>query len=161
MRSARPRVVPASHHCLAETLVVFDVDHLNPFNDLHGFHAGDRALIAISAALRAEVPGLHRVGGDSFACALDAPLDEVLAMARRAQESVARLKLPFQHPGLRIPHGPFVTVSVAVSRPPPTSVSLWEYLEVACWLAKREGRPACGYFSPGVVLAAMTEQGQA
>lgn len=77
--------------------VLLDLDHFKDVNDCHGHHAGDDALRAFAAEVRARLRGsdvVGRWGGEEFGLVLpatDAPGAERLVEAIR--EAVSRLRL--------------------------------------------------------------------
>lgn len=77
-------------------LVVVDVDDLKSVNDLHGHEAGDDLLVAVAAALAAELRAadlLTRVGGDEFVALLpDCDAHAAMELGERLQDAVARLR---------------------------------------------------------------------
>ncbi len=79
-------------------LLLVDLDDFRAINNTHGHQAGDRALVAIAAALCASVrtgDSAGRYGGDEFAAILpEADLSEALAVAERARAAVAGIALP-------------------------------------------------------------------
>ena len=79
-------------------LLLVDLDDFRAINNSHGHQAGDRALVAIAAALRGSLragDSAGRYGGDEFAAILpEADLPEALAVAERARAAVAGIALP-------------------------------------------------------------------
>jgi len=79
-------------------LLLVDLDDFRAINNTHGHQAGDRALVAIAAALRGVLragDSAGRLGGDEFAALLpEADLGEALAVAERARAAVAGSALP-------------------------------------------------------------------
>ncbi|MGA7989579.1 MAG: diguanylate cyclase [Candidatus Dormiibacterota bacterium] len=79
-------------------LLAIDVDNLKLINDGYGHAAGDRLLIAIAGALSSVArkgETLARIGGDEFVLLIPgAEAGVPMVVARRMQESVARLNLP-------------------------------------------------------------------
>jgi len=79
-------------------LLLVDLDDFRTINNTHGHQAGDRALVAIAAALRGSLragDSAGRLGGDEFAALLpEADLSEALAVAERARAAVAGIALP-------------------------------------------------------------------
>ena len=79
-------------------LLLVDLDDFRTINNTHGHQAGDRALVAIAAALRGSLragDSAGRYGGDEFAAILpEADLPEALAVAERARAAVACIALP-------------------------------------------------------------------
>jgi len=79
-------------------LLLVDLDDFRAINNTHGHQAGDRALVAIAAALCASLragDSAGRYGGDEFAAILpEADVPDVLAVAERARADVAGIALP-------------------------------------------------------------------
>ncbi|AXT85491.1 hypothetical protein C6I20_10015 [Aeromicrobium sp. A1-2] len=75
----------------AGAVVVIDIDHFKPFNDLSGHLAGDQALIHLASALSSGVrPGdaVFRFGGDEFlAILVSASVEDAGAMIERIRDS--------------------------------------------------------------------------
>ncbi|MDJ0614015.1 MAG: GGDEF domain-containing protein [Rhizobiaceae bacterium] len=74
---------------LQEALLIVDADYFKRINDTHGHVAGDRALIAITNALRKGVrstDSIGRLGGEEFAIHLHNVTEE------RAQEVAERIR---------------------------------------------------------------------
>ncbi|MBK6705250.1 MAG: GGDEF domain-containing protein [Caulobacteraceae bacterium] len=83
-------------------LVLFDLDRFKAVNDIHGHGAGDQLLRLVSDRFRAELaPGqtVHRMGGDEFACVINANAkdDAPQRLARRCIQSICE---PFESNGL-------------------------------------------------------------
>jgi len=79
-------------------LLLVDLDDFRTINNTYGHQAGDRALVAIAAALRGSLragDSAGRYGGDEFAAILpEADVPEALAVAERARAAVAGIALP-------------------------------------------------------------------
>jgi diguanylate cyclase (GGDEF)-like protein len=75
-------------------LLMVDLDHLKPINDLHGHEGGDALLIGIADILRRSCRAsdiLIRLGGDEFLVVyLDADLNAAEQLAERIRSSVAK-----------------------------------------------------------------------
>lgn len=78
----------------AAVVLVIDLDHLKPINDLHGHEAGDQVLIAVADILRRSCRAsdiLVRWGGDEFVVVyLDADMNTAEQVAERIRSSVAK-----------------------------------------------------------------------
>jgi len=78
----------------AAALLVIDLDHLKPINDLHGHEAGDQVLTAVAEILRRCCRAsdiLVRWGGDEFVVVyLDADMNAAEQLAERIRSSVAK-----------------------------------------------------------------------
>jgi len=79
-------------------LLLVDLDDFRTINNTYGHQVGDRALVAIAAALRGSLragDSAGRYGGDEFAAILpEADVPEALAVAERARAAVAGIALP-------------------------------------------------------------------
>ncbi len=78
-------------------LLLVDLDDFRAINNTHGHQAGDRALVAIAAALRGSLragDSAGRYGGDEFVALLpEADLGEALAVAERARAAITTIAL--------------------------------------------------------------------
>lgn len=78
-------------------VLYLDVDHFKSINDRSGHAVGDAALVAIAAALRAQLRAcdlLGRIGGEEFAALLpEAHLDDAVRTAERLRTAVAALDI--------------------------------------------------------------------
>lgn len=132
-----------ARHGTAAALVVLDVDHFKRYNDALGHPAGDEALKALAACLRAtirrrlDMPA--RIGGEEFGVLLeDVSADEALACAEAVRSAVEALAMPHpDHPDL-----PHMSVSggVATFRPGDTPEALYQRADSALYAAKQAGR---------------------
>ncbi len=79
-------------------LLFLDLDHFKQLNDRHGHNSGDRALVAVSTTLAAELrPGdlFGRYGGEEFVAMLDGiDAQEAMQVATRLCRRVHRLEIP-------------------------------------------------------------------
>jgi diguanylate cyclase (GGDEF)-like protein len=75
-------------------LLVIDLDHLKPINDLHGHEAGDQVLIGVAEILRRCCRAsdiIVRWGGDEFVVVyLDADMNAAEQLAERIRSAVAK-----------------------------------------------------------------------
>jgi len=135
----------ATRHGEPVSLIMVDIDHFKPYNDLYGHVAGDRCLqqvaAAIAAGVRLEGAVVARYGGEEFAVILprtdEAAAQEIAEHLRRRVEA-----LGIAHGGS--PTGGRVTVSMGTStRTPPQAadfVSLMQSADQALYRAKGAGR---------------------
>lgn len=135
----------ATRHGEPVSLIMIDIDHFKPYNDLYGHGAGDRCLqqvaTAIAAGVRREGALVARYGGEEFAVILPrtdtAAAQEVAESLRRRVES-----LGIAHAGN--PDGSRVTVSMGIStRTPPQTADfedLMQSADQALYRAKEGGR---------------------
>jgi diguanylate cyclase (GGDEF)-like protein/PAS domain S-box-containing protein len=135
----------ATRHGEPVSLIMIDIDHFKPYNDLYGHGAGDKCLqqvaTAIAAGVRHEGALVARYGGEEFAVILpriDAPAAREIAEGlRRRVES-----LGIAHTGN--PDGSRITISVGIStRTPPQTADfedLMQSADQALYRAKEGGR---------------------
>jgi diguanylate cyclase (GGDEF)-like protein len=124
-------------------VLMIDVDHFKPFNDVAGHAGGDRCLRLIATALRGALRSgddiAARYGGEEFAVILpDAGIDETIAVAERLRQAVAALAIP--HPGLDPGRNVSISIGVAVAA---AGVPIAEAIEAAdqrLYCAKQAGR---------------------
>ncbi len=135
----------ATRHGEPVSLVMCDIDHFKPYNDLYGHVGGDRCLQQVAAALAAGVRQegalVARYGGEEFAIILprtDAQAAEAIAESLRRRIEA----LGIAHAGS--PAGGRVTISVGTStRTPPQAadyVDLMQSADRALYRAKEAGR---------------------
>ncbi len=121
-------------------LGVIDVDHFKTINDSYGHAIGDRALVAVAAALRNSLRQsdvVARIGGDEFA---------MLASALSLRQAESRLRMlnaslsgmSFQ--GVSSPLKLTVSCGVAECSAGDTVESLMERADAALYQAKKLGR---------------------
>ena len=121
-------------------LLMIDIDHFKPINDVHGHTVGDEAIRAVGQAILDSVRESDcagRYGGDEFAvvCA-DATETQALAIAQRICERVQALRLP-ELPALRL------TSSIGMAQATNAHATLRDWLneaDAALYRAKTDGR---------------------
>lgn len=84
------------------SLLIIDLDHFKPYNDLYGHLSGDESLRAVSSLLQSFVrrPSdlIARIGGEEFAVLLpETPLEAAQAIAERMLRGVYDLNLTHEH----------------------------------------------------------------
>ncbi len=126
-------------------LLMIDVDHFKPYNDVYGHQQGDEALRQVAGALQRAVlrPGdmVCRYGGEEFACLLPgADLDGAMQVAQRMIEEVAQLALP--HSGSPVSKCVSISVGVAMRRSDAKgdAQALLTLADAQLYRAKSEGR---------------------
>lgn len=131
---------------VALSLLLIDVDHFKPYNDLYGHLAGDDSLRAVSAVTRriATHRGgdfAARYGGEEFAVLLpNTPAAGAAQVAERLREAIGELQLPHA----ASPDGR-VTVSIGVAELSPgdnitTAEGMIHRADQALYAAKQHGR---------------------
>ncbi len=138
-RDLDARLAALSPAQLPLSVVLLDVDRFKAVNDVHGHAVGDRALQAVSAALRAcvrEDDVVVRYGGEEFVLLLPhTALPEAQARADEVRAACAAVRVP-------APGGPLVlTVSAGVAALGPGGpAELLEQADRALYRAKAGGR---------------------
>ncbi|WP_271410198.1 sensor domain-containing diguanylate cyclase [Pseudomonas sp. Q1-7] len=121
-------------HGHATALLMFDLDHFKRINDSHGHPIGDRALMAVSRAIRAalrEEDCFARWGGEEFIALLpDTGLEAALQLAERLRVLVGE-----SDPGL--PSRLTASFSVAAMQPGEGIESLLKRLDDGLYRAKQ------------------------
>ena len=122
------------------SVLFLDLDHFKELNDCQGHAAGDRALIAVADALRAELrPGdlLGRYGGEEFVALLDGvDADNAVHVAVRLCRRVHRLELNVGTSGNLLT----VSIGVAMRNANDSVDDLIERADAAMYAAKLAGR---------------------
>jgi diguanylate cyclase (GGDEF)-like protein len=127
-------------------LALVDIDHFKAVNDTYGHLAGDKALRAVTDALRSQLRAYDlagRFGGEEFAVLLPHAREvDALHVAERLRAHIAGLSIPV---GDDAESGPFIklTISVGVAALDGGSRELTEMLaaaDAALYYAKETGR---------------------
>lgn len=125
-------------------LLMIDLDHFKPFNDMHGHQAGDSCLKLVARALAEEFEGAEalfaRYGGEEFIAALCAEETEcIVALAERARARVAATLAPIEGSGRAM-----ITASIGVAMAPASAEfpreELIEMADAALYTVKNSGR---------------------
>jgi len=120
-------------------LLFLDLDRFKLLNDQQGHRAGDRALIEVAGALRAELrPSdlLGRYGGEEFVAMLDGVVQEqAMQVATRLCRRVHRLEIPVNDEFMLS-----VSIGVAMRTFSDTVETLIERADQAMYQAKVSGR---------------------
>jgi len=125
------------------SLLMMDIDYFKRINDSHGHEAGDRALVAVTDAIRSRLRDydlLGRIGGEEFAVLLpDTSRADGQSAAERILAAVRSHDIPLDHGEvLRC------TISIGVSAASGDSVSTLDELlrpaDEALYRAKGAGR---------------------
>jgi len=127
-------------------LALVDIDHFKAVNDTYGHLVGDKALRAVTDALRSQLRAYDlagRFGGEEFAILLPHAREvDALHVAERLRAHIAQMVIPVgddpdSGPGVR------VTISVGVASLDGTSRELTDMLaaaDAALYYAKETGR---------------------
>lgn len=130
------------------SLLMIDIDHFKPYNDLYGHPAGDRCLQQVAGELAtavADQPGalVARYGGEEFAVILP-HMDETAATAVAESLRQRIHALDIAHRGN--PDAGRITISIGISsRTPPQTTDFEDLMssaDQALYRAKRTGRNA-------------------
>ncbi len=119
------------------TLIMFDIDHFKPINDMYGHDTGDqilKKLVDITSKILREMDVLSRWGGEEFLILTpNTDLEDAKALAERIRQTVA---------GFNFPRVGQITVSLGVIQyqPGDTRDSLINRADLYMYLAKKNGR---------------------
>ena len=140
----------------AVAVLMLDLDHFKPVNDLYGHAVGDALLRQVAAAVADALPPgaiAARLGGDEFACAL--PFDPRAAhlVDQAAARLIERLGRPFHAEGAQL----HISGSVGVARSdadapdvPADFDALLRAADIAMYAAKGAGRGRHLWFDPSL-----------
>lgn len=144
----------AQHEQTPIALLLCDIDHFKPYNDLYGHQHGDECLIKVAAVIgegaKRPTDLAARYGGEEFAVILPGVDQEgALQVAQRICDNVVALNEP--HKGSTT--APHITLSIGVEWTVPnadaTAKHLIENADQALYQAKHEGRnQVIGIFEP-------------
>jgi diguanylate cyclase (GGDEF)-like protein len=131
------------------SLLLVDLDHFKAINDSHGHIAGDRALVAVGAALRDGVRNCDtagRLGGDEFAVFLpNTGAAEAELLCQRLFQRANAVKVAHEHGTTPLS----VSFGLATTTSEPLSAErLIGNADLALYEAKRRGRGAWTAFAP-------------
>ena len=127
-------------------LALVDIDHFKEVNDTYGHPAGDKALRAVTDALRSQLRAYDlagRFGGEEFAILLPQACEvDALNVAEKLRAHIAAMSIPV---GDDAESGPYVklTISVGVAALEEASGGLTDLLaaaDAALYHAKENGR---------------------
>lgn len=117
-----------------------DLDHFKQLNDHHGHSAGDHALMAVSAALEAELRPTDvfgRYGGEEFVALLtSATVAQAMQVATRLCRRVHRLEIPVDKESQRLT----ISIGIAMRIEGDSVASLVDRADQAMYKAKLGGR---------------------
>ncbi|MBM6592935.1 putative bifunctional diguanylate cyclase/phosphodiesterase [Microvirga pudoricolor] len=128
-------------------VLLFDLDHFKPINDLHGHGAGDTVLIEIAERLRRLAgPNDHiaRLGGDEFALVAATNDDDATAI-RLAQRVISALTqpVPIGHTHAQVSVSIGIAICPADGKDPETLIHA---ADLAMHRAKQEGSGKYRFF---------------
>jgi diguanylate cyclase (GGDEF)-like protein len=145
-REATAEIARAVRTGIPLALALVDIDHFKSVNDTHGHLVGDKALRAVTDALRSQLRGYDlagRFGGEEFAILLPHAREaDALNVAERLRVHIASLSIPIRDTD---ESGPYVkvTISVGVAALDNASRELNDMLaaaDAALYHAKETGR---------------------
>ncbi|OQA33361.1 MAG: putative diguanylate cyclase YcdT [Betaproteobacteria bacterium ADurb.Bin341] len=123
---------------MVSCLVLIDIDHLKPINDIHGHAMGDRVLVAFSSFISGQLRPLDRffrLGGEEFAILLpDTTATQAVQLAERFRRYLADGSLDGILPAFTISAG------VAESPEQGTEGEWLAQCDQALYAAKESGR---------------------
>ena len=126
-------------------IILVDIDHFKPYNDLYGHQAGDhcirRVASIISHATKRPFDFCARYGGEEFAIVLYAPSGgDPTALAEQIRRETMALGIPHAHPG----GAGMLTVSIGSATAEPDTkrslAGLIQSADEALYRAKQLGR---------------------
>ena len=145
-REATAEIARAVRTGIPLALALVDIDHFKSVNDTHGHLVGDKALRAVTDALRSQLRAYDlagRFGGEEFAILLPHAREaDALNVAERLRVHIAGLSIPIRD---NDESGPYVkvTISVGVAALDSASRELNDMLaaaDAALYHAKETGR---------------------
>lgn len=138
-------------------LVLIDLDHFKPVNDLYGHAAGDHVLCEVAERLKA-LSGregiVARLGGDEFAMLVRAPNDperqeKIADLAYRVVESIRE---PIVSAGLTLEVGASLGIALCPSDGE-NAEGLLHAADLAMYRAKQDGRNTFRFFEHSMDVA--------
>jgi diguanylate cyclase (GGDEF)-like protein len=133
----------AKRYRMPLSLIMADIDHFKPYNDLHGHPQGDRVLKQVAGILTAntrQVDIVARYGGEEFTLILPLTAPEpALVVADKLRRSVEEARIPR---GDSLTEGS-LTISLGIATFPQDAVTgpdLIQSADSALYAAKEEGR---------------------
>lgn len=134
-------------------LLMIDIDHFKPINDLHGHTVGDEVIRAVGQVIR-DCVRTHdhagRYGGDEFAVVLsETRAEDGHAIAERIRDRIAAVRLR-ELPGLRL------TSSIGLAETVRSQLNLRDWIndaDTALYRAKHAGRNQVAHFGPPPLVA--------
>ena len=129
-------------HQQTYTLMMLDVDHFKRFNDIHGHHGGDDALIKVAAKLselaREGQDTIARYGGEEFIAILrHTHAGEAVQVAEKFRQGVMDLGLRYQESDSKVLS---ITIGLADSTLSNDPEKLIKLADKALYLGKQQGR---------------------
>ncbi|MBB6245770.1 diguanylate cyclase (GGDEF)-like protein [Rhodanobacter sp. A1T4] len=156
--SERANIILSSGEPRPVALLFLDLDHFKLLNDCQGHNAGDRALVAVSRALSAELRPTDifgRYGGEEFVALIDGTTEEhAMHVATRLCRRVHRLEIPVNENVMLS-----ISIGVAMRRDDDDVESLAERADQAMYTAKLGGRNQVSLYSGIKSSATSTSSG--
>ena len=132
----------------AVALLMVDLDHFKPVNDMHGHAVGDSLLRAVAREIAAAMPPIAltgRLGGDEFSCAFLFDPAQPGMVETIAERLVTHMAQPFDLEGLRL----HISCSVGIARSDFDCSGIETLLrsaDMAMYAAKKSGRNRFAWF---------------
>jgi diguanylate cyclase (GGDEF)-like protein len=127
-------------------LMLIDLDHFKPVNDIYGHAAGDKVLVDYAARIGKHFPGgiVARFGGDEFAV-ITPPLASESEVNAYARACIAGIAEPFRHNDAVLHLGASVGVAL-FGKDGDTIGEVMRRADIALYKAKHAGRHQVAFF---------------
>jgi diguanylate cyclase (GGDEF)-like protein len=128
------------------SLMLVDLDHFKPVNDIYGHAAGDKVLVDYAARIEKQFPGgiVARFGGDEFAV-ISPPLASDSEANGYARACIAGISEPFHFNGAVLHLGASVGVAM-FGKDGDTIGEVMRRADIALYKAKHAGRHQVAFF---------------
>ena len=139
-------------------VLMLDLDHFKPVNDLHGHALGDTLLQALAEALRATLRRIDlagRIGGEEFVVLLpNSSTEAALAAAERLRLAVAAASVPAVDGPVAVTTSIGLSVADCLSVRDPAEYfrGLLQEADTALYVAKQRGRNRVELWTPEMVI---------
>lgn len=140
--SAEQELIRNQHYPSGLVVLILDIDHFKPINDIYGHATGDRAIIEFSKACQAalrDIDILGRLGGDEFAVLLtDVTPQQAKLVAERIRQSIEAAEL-LGDEGVRIAMTTSIGRAIVTAELPNIDAALAK-ADLALYKSKQQGR---------------------
>ncbi|QHJ01047.1 diguanylate cyclase [Xylophilus rhododendri] len=136
-----PKLLKEASPASPGALLLLDIDHFKPVNDLHGHDAGDRLLVMLSDLIRFTMPRgalAARLGGDEFVILLRSGS---VAAAQALGDDLRAVFAQQARAMFETPEPVSLSIGAILLDQPGTELSHWlKRADEALYLSKRKGR---------------------